>query len=194
MEEIKPIQNGEVKQESDEKKSEVPKEEVQEKKPLVETIKDLKKFKEDVTSGNIKIKKVRIPRKAKVGRKKLREGYIGILKIEENRNISLEKQKISGSSFKTKDGLYHSTNGKELLFWQGKYPVIVQCSWKNNPNIFDPLSEKNETYGQPYIKAKMLADTIKVKSKASGSIIIWILIAGAALFGINYLMGGKLFG
>ena len=42
-------------------------------------------------------------------------------------------------------------------------------------------------------KAKLLRDTIKVKS-GGGGIIIWILLAGAVLFGINYLMGGKMFG
>jgi len=177
MEEIKPIQ---------ENKEEKP-------KPLVEQIKELSKFKNEVESGNIKTKKLKLPRKARVKKRSLKKGYIGILKIDENRNISAEKQKISGSSLKLKDGYYHATDGREIFFWQGKFPVIIQPSWKNNPLQIDPTTEKNETYGQPYIKAKLLRDTIKVKS-GGGSVIIWVLLAGAVLFAINYFMGGNMLG
>ena len=181
MEEIQPIQNTiEVKEEI-------------KKKPLVEQMKDLEQFKNKVLSGEIKTKILKLPRKARVKKRSLKKGYIGILKIDENRNISAEKQRVSGSSYRTSDGLYHSTDGREIFFWQGKFPVIIQPSWKDNPLMIDPSTEKNETYGQPYIKAKLLRDVIKVKS-GGASIIIWILLAGAILFGINYLMGGKMFG
>jgi hypothetical protein len=162
-------------------------------KSLIEQMDDLRKFKEKVISGEIKVKKLKIPKKAKVNGIKLKKGYIGILKIDENKVISGEKQRIYGSSYKDKEGLYHSTDGREILFWEGKFPILIQPSWKNNPINLSPIEDKNETYGQPYIKAKMLADSIKVKSNSGGGIIIWILIAGAVLFGINYLMGGKIF-
>jgi len=161
-------------------------------KSLVEQMNELKKFKEQVISGNIKPKKLRLPKRAKVRRRKLKRGYIGILKIDENRNITANKQRLNGSSYKDKDGLYHTTDGREILFWEGKFPVLIQPSWKNNPLNLNPVTEKNETYGQPYIKAKMLADTIKVKTKG-GSVIIWVLIGAAVLFGINYMMGGNIF-
>ena len=180
MEEIKQIQTNETKQE-------------EKPKSLMQEIKELKEFKEQVISKDIKVKKLKIPRKAKVKKRTLKKGYIGILKIDENRNITAEKQKISVASYKDKDGKYHTTDGREILFWEGKFPVILQPSWKNNPINLNPENDTNETYGQPYIKAKMLADTIKVKAKG-GSIIIWVLIAGAVLFGINYIMGGNLFG
>ena len=70
---------------------------------------------------------------------------------------------------------------------------MIQPSWKTNPLMIDPKNEKNETYGDKYKMAKMLSDTIKVKSKGGG-FIIWILLGGAALFGLNYMMGGSLFG
>jgi len=177
MKEINPIK-------SDEKNDEP--------KPLVEQIKELSNFKNQIESGDIKIKKLKIPRKAKVKKRKLKKGYIGIITIDENGNIHGEKQKVTGSSFKTKDGFYHATDRREILFWDGKFPVVIQPSWRNNPIMFDQEENKNETYGQPYIKAKMLRDTIKVKS-GGGSIIIWILLAGAAIFGLNYLLGGKFF-
>jgi len=163
-----------------------------EQKPLVEQVKELSKFKDEIMSKEIKTKKLKLPRKVRVKKRNLKKGYIGILKIDENRNITAEKQKVVGSSFRTKDGLYHATDGREIFFWEGKFPVILQPSWKNNPLMIDQKTEKNETYGQPYIKAKLLRDVIKVKS-TGGSMIIWILLGVAALVGINYLMGGNMF-
>jgi len=55
-----------------------------------------------------------------------------------------------------------------------KFPIIIQPTWRANPlKVGKDIPEQNETYGQKYIKARMLADIIKVKSKG-GSIIIWI--------------------
>lgn len=162
-------------------------------KTILEELKELKEFKERTLAGNNKVKKLKPPRKAKVKGRNLKKGYIGILKVDENGNLTGEKQRITGSSYKDSEGYYHSTDGKELLFWQGKFPVLIQPSWKNNPLDLRKDS-KNETYGQPYIKAKILADTIKVKSKAGGGIILWILLGVGALVGLNYIMGGSLFG
>jgi hypothetical protein len=189
MEEIKPINK--------ETEIEVPKvaePNMEKPKSLVEQVKELSEFKTKVISEGIKRKELKLPRGAKVKGRKLKSGYIGILRIDENGNLTGEKQKISGNSYQDKNGLYHATDGREILFWQGKFPVIIQKSWKNNPTNLRPENDKNETYGQPYIKARLLRDTIKVKSQAGGGIIIWILIGGAVLFGINYLMGGSLFG
>lgn len=185
MKEIKPIKN---------EKAEIPSvKEEPEKKPLVKQVKELSDFKNKVESGEIKTRKLRVPKKAKVRRGRLKKGYIGILKIDENRNITAEKQRVSGFAFKTGDNIYHTTDGREIFFWNGRYPLVIQPSWKNNPMQINPKEEKNETYGQPYIKAKLLADTIKVKKKGGG-IIIWILLGVAALIGINYIVGGNLFG
>lgn len=164
-----------------------------ETKPLVEQIRELKEFKDQVMSGEIKSKRVKIPRKAKVTKRKLKKGFLGILKVDENRNISMEKQRIQGSAYSTDDGIYHATDGSEILFWEGKFPVLIQPTWRTNPLSINPQNEKNETYGDKYKMAKMLADTIKVKS-SGGSIVLWIILGIAALIGVNYLMGGALFG
>jgi len=149
-----------------------------------------------------KKKEIKIPRKAKVRRNKIKKGWIGVIKIDENKNISGEKQRISGSCFNTKEGLYHATDGREILHWQGKFPVIIQPTWRNNPLDVSGIATKvtkedkdlyvvNETYGQPYIKARMLADIIKVKGKVGGGIfwIIGIVIAGYIIYS---LFTGKL--
>ncbi len=187
MEEIKPMK-------VDDKVEEKPLvEEVKEKKPLVEEIKELKQFKNEVIAGNLKTSKMRIPRKARVRKRHLKRGYIGILRIDENKNITGEKQRISGSAYTTSDGITHALNLDDIVWWEGRFPIIWQPSWRNNPVNFLKGLEKNETHGQPYIKAKMLADVIKVKAKG-GSIVIWFVVAGVALFAINYLTGGSLFG
>jgi hypothetical protein len=141
-------------------------------------------------AGEVKKKRMRPPKKSKVRRGKLKKGWVGIIKIDENGNISGEKQKIDDSTYKLKDGTYHSLDGKEVLFWEGKFPIVIQPTWKKNPlQLRKEADEINETYGQKYIMARMLGDTIKVKKKA-GNIIIWLMIAGAVLFAISYFTGG----
>lgn len=138
-----------------------------------------------------KIKQLKIPRKAKVRRGKIKKGWIGILRIDENGNISGEKQKLEDSTYRLKDGTYHTMDGSELLFWQGKFPVVFQPTWRDNPlTIRQDMNMQNETYGQKYIMAKMLKDAITLKNK-SGSWIIWILIIGAVIFGANYFFNKK---
>lgn len=127
-----------------------------------------------------KIKKLKLHPKSKVKKAKIKKGWIGIIKIDENGNMTGEKQKIEGSTFKTKDGIYHASDGREILFWNGKFPVIIQPSWKENPLKIRNEEDKNETYGQAYIKARMLSDTIKVK-KGGGSF-IWIIVIAVAAY------------
>lgn len=120
-------------------------------------------------------KKIKIPRRAKVSKGKMRKGWMGIIKIDENGNISGEKQRIVDSTFQLKMGDYHAVDGSEIGYWEGKYPVIIQPSWKNCPiQIKKDPQERNETYIQKYIKARMLGDVIKIKAKA-GKIIPWII-------------------
>jgi hypothetical protein len=166
-------------------------------KPLVQQLKEL----QDTISPkdkDVNKRKVKILRKAKVRKRRLKKGWIGILRVDENRNITGEKQRVSGNAYMTSDGTYHGMEGDEILFWEGKFPVVIQFSNKTRPTNFENFNvaeqlEKNETFADRYKMAKMLADTIKVKTKG-GSIIIWIIIAGAILFGLNYLLGGGLFG
>ena len=140
-------------------------------------------------------KKMRIPKGAKVSKGMLRKGYIGIIRIDENGNLSGEKQKLDGSAFRTKDGKYHSSDGREIGMWEGKHPVLIQPTWKLNPiNIRKKDGEENETYGQEYTMAKMLKDVIVKKSLGGAGWLIWVVIIAVAIFGINYLTGGKIFG
>jgi hypothetical protein len=137
----------------------------------------------------IKTRQMKIPRRAKVRRGRIKKRWVGIIKISENGNISGEKSKIEGGAFTLKkEGSYHATDGREIRYWNGKFPVLFQPTWRLNPiNFSEELSMNNETYGQKYIMAKMLKNTIKSKGKGFGSIIIWIIVAVGAFFLVKYL-------
>lgn len=141
---------------------------------------------ENIKEGGevVKTKKIKIPRRAKIRRGRTKKGWMGILRVDENGNISGEKKKVEDSVFKLKNGTYHATDGSEVLFWEGKYPIIIQETKKLNPTKFN--SGENETYGQKYVLATMLKDAIKVKAKGA-NIIIWILVAGALFLGAKYI-------
>ena len=137
----------------------------------------------------LKRKELKIPRKARVRKRKAKKGWIGVMRIDENNNATFEKVQLKDSSYKTRDGIFHSTDGREILNWQGKFPFVVQEAKRNNPKNFKFNEKENETYGQEYIMAKMLKEAIK-GNKGSVSIIVWILAIGAGIFLINKLIGG----
>jgi len=135
-------------------------------------------------------KVLKVIRKAKVTRSRKKKGYIGVIKITENGNISGEKVKISDFVYRFKKGNYHVTDGGEKLWWNGKYPILLQQTWKLNPiDLRKKEGEKNEVYGQKYVMARMMKDLIKTKSK-SGNMIMWILLAVAAFIGYKLITGG----
>ncbi len=139
--------------------------------------------------GQKKSKKMRLPNKAKVRRSKIKKGWTGVLRVDENGNMSGEKQRVEGSAFKTTDESYHATDGHEILFWNGKFPIIIQETKTKNPKLFN--EGENETYGQKYIMALMLKDTIKDKKKGGKGILIWIAIAAVIYIVGKYVL--KLF-
>lgn len=135
----------------------------------------------------IKTKKFRIPRKGKVGRSKIKKGYCTILRIDDNGNVDFEKQKIMDSTYRLTTKEYHTTKEEDILSYKGK-PLIIQCTKKLNP--YNPLHGKNEVYGQKYIMARMLGDTIKIKSGGSKTILWLIGLAIAGYLGYSIFTGG----
>ena len=157
--------------------------------PLIEEVKQLREFKENSKHK----KKMKIPRKAKVSKGKLKKGWIGVIKIDENGNISGEKQKLEDSTIRLKDKTYHAINGEEIGMWNGKHPVVILKTWKKNPiNLKKDKDEANETHGQKYIMARMLGDTIKVKAAAGAKGLLYIVLAGAVAYGVYMLFTGQI--
>lgn len=133
----------------------------------------------------------KIPRKMKVSKRRAKKGFIGVQYIHENGNTSFERCKISDSTFKTKDGLLHTTDGRELLLWDGKFPYVVQEAKSNNPKNFTFNEGENETYGQSYIRAKMLQEAVKPKGGGMGSWVIWGVVIIALIWGASKFFGAK---
>ena len=134
-----------------------------------------------------KVKPLKLPRKARVKRNKRKKGWIGIVRVMENGNMTGTKVRIDGSTFDffKQNGHYHMTDGREIGWWEGKHPVIFQEDKKVNPKLFKFNEGKNETYGQKKIIASILKDTITKTKKGGGigwiavlaviGIVIWIL-------------------
>jgi len=136
--------------------------------------------------GNKKKKKFFIPFSARVSRKKMKEGYVSIVTIEDNHNISFRKEKIADGVIKLDDS-FHAINSNDIFFYKGK-PFIFQPKRKQNP--YNPLIGKHETYGDKYILARMEGDKIVGQRKAIG----WgMSIGGLIILGIiaySFFTGG----
>lgn len=140
-------------------------------------------------------KKLKVPRRAKVSKSKMKKGYTGILFLNENRTISGEKVKLDGGTYKTKDDNYHVTDGHELVFWDGKFPILWQRYDKLNPtNLFAKEGDENEIYGQDMIMLRMKRDLIKEKKKGGGMSWIWLLVIGVAGYFVLKMFFPKIFG
>lgn len=143
---------------------------------------------------NKKTKKLKLPRKAKVSKSRAKKGWVGIMFVNENRNLSGQKAKLEGGTFKTKDDLYHVTDGKEIIFWEGKHPVVFQRHDKLNPtNLFPQPGDVNEIYGQDLVYLRMKKDNVQNKPKGKISIVMWMVILAAGYFLIKTFFPG-LFG
>lgn len=135
-----------------------------------------------------KIKKLKLPRKAKIGKSKLKKAFCGVLFVNENRTISGEQVQLEGGTYQTKDENYHVTNGNELFFWEGKYPVLWQRYDKLNPtNLLAKEDDKNEIYGQDLIKLRIKRDLIKEKGKMGMGWIKIVIFVVAGYFLIKFL-------
>jgi len=125
---------------------------------------------------------LKIPRKAKVSKSRLKKGWIGILFANPNKVIKGEKVKLESGTYQTKDGNYHVTDGHEIAWWEGKFPIIWQRYDKLNPtNLFPKEGDRDEIYGQDLIKLRIKKDLIKEKKNGGGMgwlYIVAILVAG----------------
>lgn len=130
-----------------------------------------------------KKKKFRLPSKAKVNNKRLKEGYTTIVVIEDNKNIDFVKEPIIDGTIKLID-TFHATNPDDIFSYKGK-PIIFLPKRSLNP--YNPLQGEHETYGQKYVMARMEGDKIITKKKmgmglAIGGLIIVALVV-YAIFG-----------
>ncbi len=153
-----------------------------EEKSLKEEISEVKELIKE--SANKKPKKFSLPWKARVGNKKMSQGYATIIEIKENKSIDFKKEPIIDSVIKL-DDTFHAVNSDAMFFYKGK-PVIIQC--KNRLNPYNPLTNKNETYGQKYVMARMEGDKLTLKKSFGWGMSIGLIVI-AAIIGYSVLFG-----
>lgn len=143
-------------------------------------------------------KKFRLPARAKVGNMKLKQGYITVEVINENKEIGFVKEPIVDGTIKLGE-TFHSVDELDLFTYRGK-PFAHVPKTKINP--WNPLSEylntartfegktisKNEIYGQKYLMSRMKSDAIKSVKKMGAW--IWVILAGVAGIIIYALIKG----
>lgn len=151
---------------------------MEEQKPIRQEINELKEMMNP--KGKVKTKKLRM-NKMKVKGARLKKGWIGVLRIGENKNATPEKCQIEDSTYRTSDGTYHALDGSEILFLNGKTktPFVIQPEVKLNPFQIEGL---NETRGQKMVQARILKDTIKIKKAGGGKGWIIIIVVGVIGF------------
>lgn len=164
------------------------------KKSLTEELDEIRKSLDEI-KGKKKEKKpwtFKIPWKAKVSKKKLKENYATIMKIDENRNVKFMKEPIDEQTMIV-DGIPRIAVGKYVLSYKNK-PLIIQPSWSVTP--FSPdddykksLFDNSNSAGYKLLMNAMKKNVYAEKKKSTG----WAMIIGAlALVGIVvYAIVGK---
>lgn len=147
-------------------------------------IDEIRKLNENLENNKYKSKKFRLPSKAKINKSKLREGYVTVAIINENKNIDFTKLPIIDSTIKIED-TFHSISEEDLFIYKGK-PFIFQP--KNKINPYNPLRGPNETYGQKYVMARIEGDKLTTRRGMSTALIIGILVIGGII--LYTLFGG----
>ncbi len=150
---------------------------------IKDELEDLVKKFEELEKKEKKKKKFRLPFRSKISNKKMREGYVTVLVIKDNRNIDFVKEPIIDSTFKLNDTI-HALEDKNVFFYKRR-PFIIQPKKKltqYNPEIKsdekdkDPLDCPNQTYGQKYVMARMESDKLTLKKQIGWGLSIGVLI------------------
>jgi hypothetical protein len=147
---------------------------------LKQDVEDIKKSMEE-NKEEKKPKKFRLPFKAKVSKKRMREGYVTVMIVNENKNVDFTREPIKDATYNLGD-TFHATNSEDVLFYKGR-PLVIQPKKKLNP--YNPLDGKNETYGQKYVMARMEGDKLTLKKKLGwGMSIGFIIIIGIIAYAV----------
>lgn len=157
-------------------------------KDKINAIYKMQKEKEE----NQEPKKFRLPFKAKVGKARLKKGYVTTCIVGPNKAVTFAKYPINDNTLKI-DGVYHEATAEHILNYKNK-PFIIIPSWNEKPfspsNNFKEASDgKTLTMGQRYILNAFETDAIKPKGKFGGAMIIWILLGIAAGYFVLKQMG-----
>ena len=173
-------------------------EEIKEKsvKPLKDTLKELTDRIETVEDKK-KSKKLRfnLPWNAKPNAKQLKNNWITLLYVGENKNAVFIKAPIIEGVILV-DGVPHVPKAGSIIYYKGK-PMIIQPSWNTEPFMPDADYERAKADGTMSTGWKLILNRYKneaiavKKSFGMGTIVIGIIV----LIAVGYLAikGGNIF-
>lgn len=153
---------------------------------LKEQLAEIKELVEVTSKKKKKVKKFKLPFKARLNKAKLNRAYVTVQVINENKSIEFRREPIVDGTVKLGD-TFHAVADFDIFFFKGK-PLIMQPKDRVNP--WNPVGDQKETYGQKFVMARMKSDAIKGSGKKIGGIaIIGLLIA--AVVGYYIFTGGS---
>lgn len=153
------------------------------------TIKDrldkFDRFVEEEKMKGKKPKKFKLPLKGKVNKNRLQRGYVTIVEVAENNVMNITREPIIDGTIKLRD-TFHAIDNEDILTYKNKPALIIP---KKSLNPYNPNRIKNQTYGQKYIKSRMLNEVLDAKKKLGvagmsigaiilGAVLIYAFIAG----------------
>jgi len=152
---------------------------------IKEAVEQVEKEKEE---QKLQSKKWRLPRKAKVGKKKQRLNWVGILKINENGSIEPSKQQIKEQTIVV-DGCPRLATNECVLRWvhgRKTFPVILLESWSTIPyspqdSVRKSMLDGSNAIGYNLLWNRMQNDKVEQKKHMGGW---WKWLLGLALLGV----------
>lgn len=150
----------------------------EDRKSIIERIAELEA--KQTEKEKKKQSKFKIPFKGKVGRGKAKKGWITVMKINDNRQVSFKKLKIDEQTV-VEDEIPRIATPEEILIYKNK-PMIILPSWSTKPfspteNYDETLKGQYATQGHKLILNRMESEAIKPKRSFSGAVIFFIIIA-----------------
>lgn len=143
---------------------------------LKEEIQKLNQNFEEI-AANSKVKKVK---GKKLGKQKIKKGWVRYLYIGENGAMTATKYQINQGTI-MHDGIPRSATSEDVILWD-KEPTIIQPWWSITPlNLKKEMDESarlnSMTIGSKLILSLIEQGNIKQKKKISGAAIFGIVIA-----------------
>ena len=156
---------------------------MEQEKTIKERLIELEEVKKELKKLDKK-KKFRIPWKARVSKKRMSQGYMTVIVINDNKNLDFIREPIIDGTFKCND-TFHAIDEKDIFFYKNK-PFVFQTKRAENP--YNPLNVEHKTYGQKYIISRMEGDKLTSKKRiglgmSMGIIVIIGIIAYSVITG-----------
>lgn len=159
------------------------------------SLKDEMREIKELVQGNLDGRKSKRfkPWGAKIGKGKLKNGYVVVCQIDDNKVVTFKKEPIIHSTIKLGDTI-HAVHDQDVFYYQpiiGKtIPLIFQPKRSLNPVNILQQGKDNETYGQSYVMARMKGDLIKPKGTTNW--LVFLIVIAVIGGGAYYLFNGGL--